>query len=352
MEKQISIIIPTYNMEAYIGKCLDSLLIPEIDQVEVLVVNDGSKDRSSEIAHGYADRYPGSIRVIDKPNGNYGSCINAALPQCTGRYVKVLDADDTFDTAAFSQFVRKLCDIESDVILTPFVVVDDNGSITDIQGNSIWKVPGDSSLLYADVHKLMAKTFVSMHRITYKTSLFRKFEYHQTEGFSYSDAQWSIIPLSFCDSFRFVDIYLYRYLIGRPGQTSDSAQISRSMQHYASVLHDLTEFYLSSKSFANCHREFLFSQVVELHRPIYFRFLNSQGDSINLLKNHDEYLRANIPAIYNAVGQLKYSHNINVQVFKILRRQNYPLAFRIPISARFWITICLKFQSISKSISK
>ena len=85
MEKQISIIIPTYNMEAYIGKCLDSLLIPEFDQVEVLVVNDGSKDRSSEIAHRYADRYPDSIRVIDKPNGNYCSCINAALPQCTGR---------------------------------------------------------------------------------------------------------------------------------------------------------------------------------------------------------------------------------------------------------------------------
>ena len=73
MEKQISIIIPTYNMEAYIGKCLDSLLIPEFDAVEVLVVNDGSKDRSSEIAHSYADRYPGSIRVIDKPNGNSGS---------------------------------------------------------------------------------------------------------------------------------------------------------------------------------------------------------------------------------------------------------------------------------------
>lgn len=66
-------------MEAYIGKCLDSLLIPEFDQVEVLVVNDGSKDRSSEIAHSYAERYPDSIRVIDKPNGNYGSCINAAL---------------------------------------------------------------------------------------------------------------------------------------------------------------------------------------------------------------------------------------------------------------------------------
>lgn len=108
-------------MEAYIGKCLDSLLIPEFDAVEVLVVNDGSKDRSSEIAHSYADRYPGSIRVIDKPNGNYGSCINAALPLATGRYIKVLDADDTFDTAAFSSFVRLLPSISDDAVITPML---------------------------------------------------------------------------------------------------------------------------------------------------------------------------------------------------------------------------------------
>lgn len=106
MEKQISIIIPTYNMEKYIGQCLDSLLIPEFDEVEILVVNDGYKDRSSEIAHSYANRYPDSIRVIDKSNGNYGSCINAALPVATGRYVKILDADDSFDTAEISKFYR------------------------------------------------------------------------------------------------------------------------------------------------------------------------------------------------------------------------------------------------------
>jgi len=67
MEKQITIIIPTYNMERYIGKCIESLLIPELNEVEVLVVNDGSRDNSSAIAHNYADRYPDSIKVIDKP---------------------------------------------------------------------------------------------------------------------------------------------------------------------------------------------------------------------------------------------------------------------------------------------
>ena len=75
--KVISIAIPTYNMEQWLNRCLDSVVIPEIiDKVEIIVVNDGSRDRSSEIAHSYADRYPDSVIVIDKENGNYGSCVN------------------------------------------------------------------------------------------------------------------------------------------------------------------------------------------------------------------------------------------------------------------------------------
>ena len=86
-------------MESLLPRCLDSLIINKnLEKLEVWVVNDGSKDRSSVIGHQYEERYPGVINVIDKPNGNYGSCINAALPKCTGKYVKILDSDDSFDT--------------------------------------------------------------------------------------------------------------------------------------------------------------------------------------------------------------------------------------------------------------
>lgn len=88
-------------MEKYLRRCLDSLIIDEdgMKQLEVLVINDGSKDSSSQIAHEYQDKYPDTFRVIDKENGNYGSCINRGLKEATGKYVKVLDADDWFDTA-------------------------------------------------------------------------------------------------------------------------------------------------------------------------------------------------------------------------------------------------------------
>ena len=81
MDKILSIIVPTYNMEKYLQNCLDSLLLSEkqMQDYEVWIINDGSKDRSSEIAHSYELRYPDTFRVVDKNNGNYGSCINCGL---------------------------------------------------------------------------------------------------------------------------------------------------------------------------------------------------------------------------------------------------------------------------------
>ena len=126
--KILSIIIPTYNMEALLSQCLDSLLVKEgREKLDVLVVNDGSKDRSSEIAHQYADKYPETFRVIDKENGNYGSCINAALPLIQGKYVKILDADDSYETKNLEEFLFFLESSHVDLVLSDYIDIDSEG---------------------------------------------------------------------------------------------------------------------------------------------------------------------------------------------------------------------------------
>ena len=123
--KLLSIIVPAYNMEAYLPHCVESILrTPSLAAVEIVVVNDGSKDKTLRIARQYADRYTDTVRVIDKPNGNYGSTINAALEIVRGEYVKILDADDTFDgsrVAEYLAFLRKMKGV--DMVVTPFVEV-------------------------------------------------------------------------------------------------------------------------------------------------------------------------------------------------------------------------------------
>ena len=126
-------------MEKYLHKCLDSLIIDDegMKQLEVLVINDGSKDSSSQIAHEYQDKYPDTYRVIDKENGNYGSCINRGLKEATGKYVKVLDADDYFETSNFQNYLSILGTLDVDLVITDFEYVNEQYTSTDSRNRII-----------------------------------------------------------------------------------------------------------------------------------------------------------------------------------------------------------------------
>ncbi len=122
MEKILTIVIPTYNMQDYLRRCLDSLIVPEeqMKHLEVLVVNDGSKDNSSAIAHEYQNKYPDTFRVIDKDNGHYGSCVNAALKIATGKYFRLVDADDWVNTSGLIKLIDLLSVHDEDAVFTKF----------------------------------------------------------------------------------------------------------------------------------------------------------------------------------------------------------------------------------------
>lgn len=130
MKKLLSIIIPSYNMEGYLDRCISSLLIKRIDDLDIIIINDGSKDRTSEIGHKYENLYPNSIRCIDKENGNYGSCINRGLSEVKGKYVKILDADDSFNTYEFERMIEAISNTDTDLVICDYDIVDADGNIT------------------------------------------------------------------------------------------------------------------------------------------------------------------------------------------------------------------------------
>lgn len=172
--KVISIAIPTYNMEQWLNRCLDSVVIPEIiDKVEIIVVNDGSRDRSSEIAHSYADRYPDSVIVIDKENGNYGSCVNRALGIATGKYFRILDADDWFDRNGFIGYVNQLESLTVDVVVTHYVkefVGRKKNTIYDTSFKCFNQILSINSLQSDDID--FYEDLV-MHKLSYRTDLLK-----------------------------------------------------------------------------------------------------------------------------------------------------------------------------------
>ena len=119
--KALTILIPVYNTEKYIKRCLDSLIVSEImDDIEILVVNDGGKDHSVEIIQKYVDSYPETVRLIDKENGGHGSTINAGIKEAKGKYFRVLDSDDWFNSTDFVKFVNRLKSEDADLVVCDY----------------------------------------------------------------------------------------------------------------------------------------------------------------------------------------------------------------------------------------
>ena len=124
--KLLTIVIPVYKVEKYIRQCMDSVIVPqtEMEQLEVIVVNDGTPDNSAKIAREYAEQYPETIRVIDKENGGHGSAWNVGLKMATGKYIRFLDSDDWLSD--LSVLITRLETLDVDLVFTHFNKYYDN----------------------------------------------------------------------------------------------------------------------------------------------------------------------------------------------------------------------------------
>lgn len=298
MVKVLSVIIPTYNMESLLGECLDSLLVHKnLDKLDILVVNDGSKDKSSQIAHDYEHKYPGVFTVVDKENGNYGSCINAALPLAQGKYVKVLDADDKFNTINLDLFLDLLSNIEADLVLTDFANYDIFGN--EIAKNSFDFVKGQ----FFNFSDIPLGVFLPMHSVTYRKSIFNNIKYRQTEGVSYTDMEWVFYPMSQVNSVYYWPKEIYHYLVGREGQTMDFSAILKRQSHAEKgIITEMNILDLFSKKdshYAYLNYWFLFRLTSLYKENLIYHCVNYR------LNNFDDNLKESHPMLWNEINLIK-----------------------------------------------
>ena len=326
MDKTLTLVIPTYNMEAYLSHCLNSLIVSEdlMSKLEVLVVNDGSKDRSSEIAHKFEQMYPQTFRVIDKENGNYGSCINRGLAEAEGRYIKVLDADDWFDTTEFSNFLSEIEKTHVNMILSGFNIVKNETKEVSLAYQANVENMKVLSFQHMDYDKLGVWM---MHAVTYETDLLRSIHYHQTEGISYTDTEWTYIPLSSIDSFVFYKGPIYQYLIGREGQTMDGKVLLRSVNQHEIIAKRLIEYVDNlpeekKKGFAYLTIERQIQFLVELiYKTRLIKQNKDQYDYDNVkLSQFDHYLSEKRPQLFEDLNKLTIKDNIPLHYVKYWRK--------------------------------
>ena len=120
MDKILTISIAAYNVEKFLFETLSSLKCKNLDKLEVIIVNDGSKDGTVDVANSFIESYPNTFKIINKENGGYGSTINKGIEFATGKYFKQLDGDDKFDTENLDKFIEELEKIDVDIAYTPF----------------------------------------------------------------------------------------------------------------------------------------------------------------------------------------------------------------------------------------
>ena len=273
--KVLTIIIPTYDMEKYLCKCLDSLIVSDenMERLEVLVINDGSKDSSSAIGHEYESKYPQTFRVIDKENGNYGSCINRGLKEATGKYVKVLDADDYFVNEAFDNFVTYLTRTDVDLVINEYCIVDENDEIKEMYS---FDLPQNRVFSLKDIPLPMIE-WIWHHGITYQAQLLRSINYHQTEGISYTDDEWIFMPMVAVKTVSYYSCDMYHYLLGREGQTFDPRIMKSSFDKRVIVGLSMVKYYGKVKN--NCSeasRYYMFEKLKKRIYVIYNFYLTKQ----------------------------------------------------------------------------
>ena len=302
-DKLLTITIPVYNTEEYLPKCLNSLIIDEyMDILEVLIVIDGSPDNSLAIAQEYAQKYPNTFIVINKENGGHSSAINKGLELATGKYFKLLDSDDWFDKDSFKVFIKNLQSLDIDMVMTDYVVEYVSQNKQELVGLNI-----SENTIYSidqvDITKI--PNFLAMHRIAYRTSLFKEVNFKLPEKTFYTDVLYAHLPFFKTNSFIYYKLPLYRYYIGREGQSMNLANLFRNKSHLNLVFSILYKNYLLYKDDMSINKKEYFLNFIEKYNLYIFGILLRQSYKIaeEDIKNRKIFLKQEIieSDIYNSL---------------------------------------------------
>lgn len=230
--KLLSVAIPCYNSEAYMRKCIDSLLVGGED-VEILIVNDGSfKDNTAAIADEYQEKYPTIVKAIHKENGGHGSAVNAGIANATGLYFKVVDSDDWVKESAYLELLETLRKLAGGGETLDMLV---SNYVYEKEGEKRKKVmhyrhilPKDKLFTWKDVKHFRKGHYILMHSVIFRTRLLKECGVKLPENTFYVDNIYVFEPMAHVRNMYYLDVNFYRYYIGREDQSvNETVMISR-----------------------------------------------------------------------------------------------------------------------------
>ena len=229
--KYISFAIPCYNSAEYMEHAIQSIL-PAGEDVEIIVVNDGSKDETAEIAARYEKEYPTIVKAVNKENGGHGDAVNVGLDHATGLYYKVVDSDDWVDEEALFKILDVVKSFveqkkEVDMVISNYVyekVGMEHKKVIHYRN----VLPRNEIFRWDDIGRFHLDQYILMHSVLYRTELLKLCQLRLPKHTLYVDNIKVYYPLTHVRTLYYIDVDFYRYYIGREDQSvNEKVMISR-----------------------------------------------------------------------------------------------------------------------------
>lgn len=319
MDKALTIVIPAYNMQDYLERCLDSMITEKAKELlEVLIVDDGSKDNTAEIGLKYEKKYPSIFKLIKKENGGHGSAINVGIEKATGKYLRPIDADDWVDSNALDYCLERMKNVNVDMILTNFKKVLEKSNKTvnvrlknvfnlkQIQNGEAHTTEGRELYIYDNVYDFNNDLYdyapqYLFHFTTYRTELLRSNNVRLTEHVFYDDMEYDIYPLIYVKSVLPIDRYLYMYRLERDGQSVDESSFIKNRKHRETIVRNLFAYMKEHKTqFGKKVYNYLLPDMLWKVRRQYeiYMAMPDQKAALGELKAFDKKVKAANPELF------------------------------------------------------
>ena len=329
MNKVLTVSIAAYNVEKYLDQTLSSLNDKRfLDDIEVLIIDDGSKDGTKEIALKYQDLAPGTFKYVQKENGGHGSTINKGIELATGKYFRVVDGDDWVDTDQFNLFVEKLKTTDADLILTQCKIIEENREsfnlpIKNLENGKIYR--------WNDIENFDQ---IGLSTTTVKTCLLKNNNVRITEKCYYVDIEYTIWALYYSNTIMYLELPVYMYRKSNVSQSTSKKNMLKNVAMQERVAKNVCKMYssfLTDKELCNSKSKAIYNRVVQSVGSTFRTYLlfKSSKESKERIIEFDNEIKGISPEIFNMLGKKKF--------IKLMRMGSYAFVPLFRILYRIWI---------------
>lgn len=308
--KLLTVTIPCYNSQEYMEHAINTALTGGED-IEILIVDDGSSDGTLSIAKEYEKKYPSIIRAIHKENGGHGSAVNTGIQNATGLFFKVLDSDDWFDEASLKKilhFIQYLVkeSIPLDLIISNYVYEKPSIHKRKVV-NYRSAIPCNRFFTWDDVKHFKMTQNLLMHSIMYRTQLLKDCHLTLPEHTFYVDNIFAFTPLPSVKKLYYLNVDLYRYYIGRDDQSVNETVMTKRIDQQIKITkimidsHDIMA--ISSKKLQSYMLQYLSMMMI-----VSSALLVNEGSPDNLAKRDElwDYLKKSDRQVYQLITRRKF----------------------------------------------